>query len=210
MVEQRRPVQSVHGGEWRTVTQKGGKSCQGQNPSKPDIQGERGTKHVPEQKPIYDNSPLHHSTRNRYFVTIKRMENQRIKITQPVTVLGGSLNLVFTVKLRTSTLFLLKLLLVAHRPSPSTHSVVHRPSHTRSLWPSHYHSLFCGFLPSGSHIDIPIPLTPFMNWAKTKGASLISLNQHKTDNSFLFWCNHVTILIQTTKIVCNLSLHTRL
>ena len=58
---------------------------------------------------------------------------------------------------------------------------------------------------SRSHTDIPIPLTPFMNWAKAKGASLVSLNQHKTDNPFLFRCNHVAIRIQTTKIVCNLS-----
>ena len=50
-----RPVRSVHGCEWRTVAQKSGKSRQGQNPSKPDIQGERGTKHVPERKPtIHD------------------------------------------------------------------------------------------------------------------------------------------------------------
>ena len=50
-----RPVRSVHGGEWRTVAQKSDKSRQGQNPSKPDIQGERGTKHVPERKPtIHD------------------------------------------------------------------------------------------------------------------------------------------------------------
>ena len=100
-----------------------------------------------------------------------------------LSLLGGSLNLVFTVKLRTSTLFLLKLLLVAHCPSPSMHSVVHRPSHSRNLWPSRYHSLFCAFCPSGSHTDIPILLTPFMNWAETKGASLILLNQHKTDVS---------------------------
>ena len=44
-----------------------------------------------------------------------------------------------------------------------------------------------------------------MNWAKTKGASVIPLHQHKTDNHFLCRCNHVAILIQTTKIVCNLS-----
>ena len=32
---------------------------------------------------------------------------------------------------------------------------------------------------SCSHTDIPIPLTPFMNWAKTKGASLILLTQNR-------------------------------
>ena len=58
---------------------------------------------------------------------------------------------------------------------------------------------------SGSHADIPVPLTPFRNWAKTKQASVIPLHQHKPDNNFLCRCNHVAILIQTTKIVCNLS-----
>ena len=83
MVEQCRPVQSIHGGEWRTVTQKGGKSCQEQNPSRSDILGERGTKHVPEQKPVHDNSPSQHSTHNRYFVMRKMTKNDRIKTTQP-------------------------------------------------------------------------------------------------------------------------------
>lgn len=32
------------------------------------------------------------------------------------------------------------------------------------------------------------------------------LNQHKTCNPFLFRCNHVAILIQTTKIVCKCNL----
>ena len=53
---------------------------------------------------------------------------------------------------------------------------------------------------SGSHTDIPIPLKPFMNWAKTNLASVIPLH-HKTDNHFLFGCNHVAVLIRTTKIV---------
>ena len=65
---------------------------------------------------------------------------------------------------------------------------------------------------SGSHTDIPVPLTPFMNWAKTKRASVIPLHQHKTDNHFLFGCNHVAILTRTTKTVTfpfTLSTHVR-
>ena len=86
--------------------------------------------------------------------------------------------------------------------------VWHRPSLTRlPLAFSRILSI------SGSHTDIPIPLKPFMNWTKTKRASVIPLHQHKTDNHFLFGCNHVAILIQTTKIVTfpfTLSTHVRI
>ena len=101
-----------------------------------------------------------------------------------------------------------KLSLLTPLPSlPTPHpppSVVHQPSHTCSLCPSCYCSLFHAFCPCFSHIDIPVPLTPFINWVKTNRASLIPLNQHETDNPFLFPCNHVTIHTQTTKIDCNL------
>ena len=100
-------------------------------------------------------------------------------------------------------------LLTPHPSLPPPHpppSVVHQPSHTCSFCPSCYCSLFHTFCPCLSHTDIPVPLTPFINWDKTNGASLIPLNQHKTDNPFLFPCNHVTIHTQTTKIDCNLLL----
>ena len=82
---------------------------------------------------------------------------------------------------------------LSHAPIPHTHAVSDPPVSDPPLTLSRILSI------SRSHTDIPIALTPFMNWAKTKRASLILLNHHKTDNPLLFQCNHVIILIQITK-----------
>ena len=55
------------------------------------------------------------------------------------------------------------------RLSPSTDSVAHRPSHTQSLTLPLPLALSRILSISRIHADIPVPLSPFMNWAKTKG-----------------------------------------
>ena len=82
-------------------------------------------------------------------------------------------------------------------PPPSTHSVAHWPTHV--LWPSCYR-----FLPHAFCPYLAVTLTFQYHWhhlwigPKTKRASLIPLNQHKIDNPFLFRCNHVALLINSS------------
>lgn len=94
-VKRRVPVRNTRGGARRTVTQKGGKSCPKQNPSKLHIQGERSTKEVPERKAI-SIQPAQHSTRSRYSVRGKEKKDEN-EIIEQLSLLDGSLVLVLSV-----------------------------------------------------------------------------------------------------------------